>query len=107
MSQRGDRSRASDSEDADDFVPRGPGGEPLSRARRMTYLEARSWMKRSDALLGRWPCGRKIEWLPEEERATLAARVRHDEGRDCNVAGDVLLYRLADGQPAVVVEEPH
>jgi hypothetical protein len=32
--------------------------------------------------------------------------MRRSEGKDCNVAGDVLLYRLADGRPALVVEEP-
>jgi hypothetical protein len=73
----------------------------------MTYREARSWLKRSDALLGRWPCGPKIEWASEQERAAFAARVRHDEGKDCNVAGDVVLYRLADGRPVVVIEEPY
>jgi hypothetical protein len=32
--------------------------------------------------------------------------MRHSEGKDCNVAGDVLLYRLADGRPVLVIEEP-
>ncbi len=107
MSEPGDRSRSAESECGDDFVPRGPGGEPLTHARRMTYREARSWMKRSDALLGVWPCGPTIEWVYDEERATLAAKVRHAEGKDCNLEGDVLLYRLADGRPVVVVEEPY
>lgn len=107
MSEPGDRSSAPEPADGGDFVPRGPDGEPLTRGRRMTYREARSWMKRSDALLGRWPCGPTIEWVPDEERATLAAKARHDEGKDCNVAGDVLLYRLPDGRPVVVVEEPY
>jgi hypothetical protein len=63
-------------------------------------------MKRGDALLGRWPCGPAVEWVPDQERAAFAARVRQGEGKDCNVTGDVLLYRLADGRPVVVVEEP-
>jgi hypothetical protein len=63
-------------------------------------------MKRSDALLGRWSGGSAIEWIPDHDRVALAARVRHSEGRDCNIAGDVVLYRLADSRPVLVVEEP-
>ena len=72
----------------------------------MTRRDARSWMKRSDALFGRSPGGARIEWVPDLDKVELAARVRHSEGRDCNVAGDVVLYRLADGRPVVVIEEP-
>jgi hypothetical protein len=32
--------------------------------------------------------------------------MRHAEGKDCNVAGDVLLYRLTDGRPVLVIQEP-
>ena len=74
--------------------------------RRMTYREARSWMKRQDALLGKWPCGPTIEWVPDQERQAFTAGVREAEGKDCNLAGDVVLYRLADGRPIVVIEEP-
>jgi hypothetical protein len=91
--------------DGNEFIPRAPGGESLTHGRRMTHREARSWMKRGDALLGRWPCGPTIEWLPDQERTAFAARVRQAEGKDCNVAGDVVLYRRADGRPVVVVEE--
>lgn len=73
----------------------------------MTYRQARSWVKRSDALLGRWPCGLVIDWVPDSQRAALAAALRHAEGKDCNVAGDVLLFRLVDGRPVVVVQEPY
>ena len=73
----------------------------------MTYRDARNWIKRRDALLGRWPCGPTVEWVADQERSAFAARVRQAEGKDCNVAGDVLLYRLADGRPVVVIEEPY
>lgn len=64
-------------------------------------------MKRSDALLGRWLGGPSIDWVPEAEKGTLVAKARHAEGKDCDLAGDVLLYRLEDGRPVVVVEEPY
>jgi hypothetical protein len=32
--------------------------------------------------------------------------MRRSEGKDCDVAGDVWLYSLADGRPVLVVEEP-
>jgi hypothetical protein len=73
----------------------------------MTYREARTWMKRRDTVLGRWPSGPAIEWVADDERATFVAGARQVEGRDCNVAGDVLLFRLEDGRPVVVIEEPH
>ncbi len=85
-------------------VPRAPGGEPLTRGRRMPLRQARSWVRREDVLLGRWPCGSPVEWVSGQEREALAARVRHG-GRDCTVAGDVLLFRLADGRRALVVEQ--
>ena len=92
-------------EEGGTVVPRTPDGEPLAGARRMTYRDARSWLKRRDALLGRRPCGPTVEWVPDADRARFTARARHAEGRDCNVAGDVLLYRRVDGRPVVVVEE--
>jgi hypothetical protein len=96
--------------DADDEVPdvftaRGPDGQPLDAGRRMTYRAARGWSKRRDVLLGRWPCGHPIVWLDGEASRSLAAELRKAEGKDCNLAGDVLLFRLADGRPAVVVDE--
>jgi hypothetical protein len=94
------------SEQGDNFTPRAPDGEPLTHGRRMTYRDARSWVKRGNVLLGRWPCGQTIEWVPEQERKAFVARARQAEGKDCNVVGDVVLYRLADGRPAVVIEEP-
>jgi hypothetical protein len=94
------------SADGNALIPRGSGGEPLTQGRRMTQREARSWMKRRDVLVGRGRCGTTIEWVPEHERAGQAARVRQDEGMDCNVQGDVLLFRVADGRPVLVIEEP-
>jgi hypothetical protein len=38
--------------------------------------------------------------------SAFAARMRHAEGKDCNVAGDVLLYRLTDGRSVLVIQEP-
>jgi hypothetical protein len=63
-------------------------------------------MKRRDALLGRWPCGPTIEWVLDQERQAFTAGMREAEGKDCNLAGDVVLYRLVDGRPVVVIEEP-
>lgn len=74
--------------------------------RRMTYREARSWVRRGDALLGRWR-GPTIDWVPVDERAAFVAEARRTEGRDCSLAGDVVLYRLADRRPVVVIEEPY
>ncbi len=88
-----------------EIVLRAPDGEPLTHGRRLTLRAARSWAKRKDTLLGRWPCGPTVEWVTDHERPTFAARMRHSEGKDCNVAGDVLLYRLADGRPVIVIEE--
>ncbi len=89
--------------DGSESIPRAPGGEPLTRGRAMTYRDARSWMKRSDALLGRWR-GPTIEWVPDQERPAFVAWVRQVEGRDCDPAGDVALYRLADGCPVLVID---
>ena len=50
----------------DEFVPRAPGGEPLTHGHRMTYREPRSWMKRNASMLGRWPCGLTIEWVRQD-----------------------------------------
>ena len=90
--------------DANESIPRAPGGELLGRGRALTYREARTWMKRSEALLGRWR-GPTIEWVPEAKRAAFVAWVRQVEGMDCDPAGDVALYRLADGRPVLVVDE--
>ena len=90
----------------DEAVPHTPGGEPPDHGRRTTYREARGWFRRGDALVGVWPCHAPVEWVREEDRPRFAARARRAEGRDCNVAGDVLLFRLADGRPVVVVEGP-
>jgi hypothetical protein len=89
--------------DGDESILRAPGGEPLTRGRSMTYREARSWMKRSDALLGRWR-GPTVEWVPDQERPAFVAWVRHVEGKDCDPAGDVALYRRADGRPVLVID---
>ena len=83
-----------------------PDGEPLTHGRRATHRAARPWLRRDDALVGVWPCDSPFEWVPAAERPAFAARERRAEGRDCNVAGDVLLFRLADGRPVVVVQEP-
>ena len=89
--------------DANESIPRAPGGEPLTHGRALTYREARTWMKRSDALLGQWR-GSTIEWVPDPERAAFVAWVRQVEGKDCDPAGDVALYRLADGRPVLVID---
>jgi hypothetical protein len=71
----------------------------------MTYRQARPWLKRSDVRIGVMPCGTDIRWLQEDdERQSYVAQLRHAEGRDCNVAGDVLLYRIADSVKVLVVE---
>jgi hypothetical protein len=87
--------------------PCGPNAEALTKGRRLTYRQARPWLKRSDVPIGVRPCGTGIRWLPEDERQTYAQRLRHAEGRDCNVAGDVLLYRITDSSKVLVVEEPY
>ncbi|WP_448612623.1 hypothetical protein [Modestobacter sp. URMC 112] len=93
-------------EQGGEIVPKAPGGEPLTHGRRLTLRDARSWAKRKDVLLGRWPCGPTVEWAADHERAAFAALMRDGEGKDCNVAGDVLLYRLTDGRPVLVIVEP-
>ena len=92
-------------EDHDASVLRAPGGEPLTHGRRTTWRAARPWLRRDDVLVGVEPCGRPVEWVPDEGRPHFAARARRAEGRDCNVAGDLLLFRLTDGRPVVVVQE--
>ena len=72
----------------------------------MTYRQARPWLRRSDAVVGLRPCGMEVNWLAADERQAMVERLRHAEGKDCNVAGDVLLYRLPDAN-IVVVEEPY
>lgn len=85
---------------------RTPAGEPLTSGRRTTYRGARGWFRRGDALVGVHPCHEPVAWVPDAERPAFAARARRAEGRDCRVAGDVLLFRLPDGRPVVVVEGP-
>ena len=46
-----------------------------------------------------------VTWVADDERQAVVERLRHAEGKDCNVAGDVLLHRLSYGS-VVVVEEP-
>jgi hypothetical protein len=92
--------------DGDELIPRTPGGDPLTNGRRLTFREARSWVKRSDALFGRWR-GSTIAWVPDRERTAFIAEARQTEGLDCNREGDVVLYRLADRRVVVVVEEPY
>jgi hypothetical protein len=88
-------------------MPRGPDGEELTRQRRLTYRQARPWLKRSNVRIGVAPCGSSVRWVQEEERQTYVQQLRQAEGRDCNVAGDVLLYRNLEGASALVVEEPY
>jgi hypothetical protein len=99
----------SESDAAQDKVDRtrGPNGEELTRERRLTYREARPWLKRSSVLIGVMPCGTDVRWLQDDERQGYVQQLRHAEGRDCNVAGDVLLYRMPDSAKVLVVEEPY
>ena len=86
----------------------GPDGEPLTRGRRMTRRGARSWAQRSKVTLGVLEeCSPCIDWLEaDEDRQQFRERLRQGNGRDCNVAGDVVLYELADGQRGLVLEMP-
>ena len=94
------------SDDDVDTELRGPNGQALVRARRLTYRDARPWLRRTDALIGTRPCGVEVAWVADDERQALLERLRHAEGKDCNVAGDVLLYR-SQGGTVIVVEEPY
>ena len=85
----------------------GPDGEALTHERRLTYREARPWLKRSSVRIGVVPCGTGLRWLEADERDGFVQKLRHAEGRDCNVAGDVLLYRTAKESKVLVVEEPY
>jgi hypothetical protein len=85
---------------------RGPNGEQLTRQRRLTYREARPWLKRSGVRIGVEPCGTDVRWLRDDERQEYVQHLRHAEGRDCNVAGDVLLYYMTDSTTVLVIEEP-
>lgn len=86
------------------LAPLHPGGAPLTAPRRLSTKQARPWLKREDVLLGRWLCG-AIEWAPAQDRAAFAAGLRARTGPDCHPNGDFLLYRLADGQRCLVLEE--
>jgi hypothetical protein len=69
----------------------------------MTYRDARTWLKRPEVVVGvRHECSPEADWLSVEERDALVARLRHAEGRDCNVEGDVMLYRRSRGTVLVV-----
>ena len=69
----------------------------------MKYRDARTWLKRRDVTVGVLPeCNRDITWLTSDDWTTLAERVRRAEGKDCNLAGDVVLYRQPDGNYLVV-----
>ena len=94
------------SEGGDAVQLRGPSGHNLDRARRMTYRQARPWLRRRDAVIGLRPCGVEVNWMADHERPALVERLRQAEGKDCNVAGDVLLYRTPN-ITVIVVEEPY
>ena len=93
-------------EEDDAGSPRGPDGRALEGARRLTYRQARPWLRRSEVIIGVQPCGTAISWLADDERQALVQQLRHAEGKDCNVAGDVLLYRLPHST-VIVIEEPY
>jgi hypothetical protein len=95
-----------DPDQTGEVLPHLPDGEPLTDGRRMTYRQARPWLRRGEALVGVWPSHAPVEWMPEQDRTELTAAARRAEGRDCNVAGDVLLFRRADGRPVLVVQGP-
>lgn len=91
--------------DTDWATPLAPNGEPLTDGRRMTLRDARAWLRREGVAVGRLPeCAEQVEWLQGVERREFVSRLRHIEGRDCNVGGDVLLYTLCDGGRVAVVE---
>ncbi|SDN97380.1 hypothetical protein SAMN05660199_01002 [Klenkia soli] len=83
---------------------RAPDGELLERGRRLTFRDARPWVRRQSALVGVWNCGTPVAWAVGDARRALVDRIRASEGGDCNIGGDVLLFRLADGRRAVVVD---
>lgn len=91
--------------DGEDGALRGPNGQALVGGRRLTYRQARPWLRRTDAFVGLRPCGMEVHWIADDQRRAVVERLRHVEGKDCNIAGDVTLYRLA-GASFVVVEEP-
>ena len=97
---------AAAAEYAADDGDRGGSAELPTGGRRLTYRQARPWLRRPDVIVGVRPCGMEVRWVSDEERTQLVARWRHAEGKDCNVAGDVLLYRGAGEVTVVVVEEP-
>jgi hypothetical protein len=86
-------------------TPLAPSGEPLTDGHRVTLREARTWLRRERVAVGRLPeCSQKVQWLEGADRQEFVSRLRHSEGRDCNVGGDVLLYMLCDGGRVAVVE---
>ncbi|MCE0538126.1 hypothetical protein LWF15_21760 [Kineosporia rhizophila] len=97
--------RAADTSDGEEIVPCDPDGRPLPEPRRMPINQARPWIKREHVPLGVWPCGLPITWVPAADRAALATRLRRAEGKDCNVAGDALLFSLPQDGHAVVIDE--
>ncbi len=85
--------------------PLGPDGCSLPAPQRMTLRRARSWIKREQVALGVWPCGSAIEWVPADERAAFAVRLRRAEGKDCNLDGDALLFTITAERHAIVLDE--
>ena len=81
------------------------GGSGLTHGRRTTLRDARTWLRSEGVAVGRLPeCSEQVEWLEGAERREFLSHLRHSEGRDCNVGGDVLLYTLCDGGRVAVVE---
>ena len=54
-----------------------PTGLPLKSGRRMSYLDARGWLRREGVALGVEPCRGPVRWLEAEERRDFVARLRH------------------------------
>lgn len=82
-----------------------PSGRPMGTPQRLTARRARPWVKRPDVPLGVLPCGGPIRWSPAEDRPAVAAEIRKHENADCEPAGDVLLFPLADGTHALALDD--
>ena len=87
-------------------VPLAPDGSELGDGRRLTSRAARPWLGRPDVVLGHWGDGAAVQWVPAAERGARASAWRARQGRDCDVAGDFLLFHLPDGRRALVLQEP-
>jgi hypothetical protein len=90
---------------SEDVVLLDPDGHPLPAPRRLTARDARPWVKREDVPLGLLPCGAAIEWTPGADRDAFAVRLRRIEGKDCNPAGDLLLFTLTHDRHALVLDD--